>query len=405
MADGPTSADLPRVLVLSDLYPTLGSPQGGSFVLDRIDALVGRGVEVEAVALRPSPSALLKRALKAAGRSLGQSTQSVFQDAVYPMGMLDYVQTSRRLPRARLVNRIADEVMAVAGEQGFDVIHAHGMYRAKAGAIAQELSRRSGVPFVVTLHGSDVNTHMRRNPKPFAAVLRDAASVIYVSEALRDTAVALGAPTDNAQVIPNGVDTDLFRPGRKDPTAPVISFVGGLAPVKGADRLPDIFRGVSSRVPSARFEVVGVGGLRSQIEEQTRDLDVVFHGHVDRAAVAEVMARTSVLVVPSRSEGWGCVVLEAQAAGAVAVATRVGGLVESVGDDRFLASEALGAEGLVDRVVDALTERGEVLRRRALGFRWEVFADKEIGTYRTALRRQLVTSAPLDQSGRDSRHD
>lgn len=271
--------------------------------------------------------------------------------------------------------------MSVTQGQTFDVVHAHGMYRAKAGVIARELSRRMGVPFVITLHGSDVNTHMRRDPEPFAAVLRDAASVIYVSEALRDRAIALGAPTDNAQVIPNGVDTDLFKPGHKDPTAPVVSFVGGLAPVKGADRLPEIFRGVSERVPSARFEVVGVGGLRSQIEQETKDLDVVFHGHIDRSAVADVMARTSVLVVPSRSEGWGCVVLEAQSAGAVAVATRVGGLVESVGDERYLAPEHGGAGPLVERVVEALRVPDGALRDRALEFTWDRLAARELATY------------------------
>lgn len=375
----------PRVLIVSDLYPTEGSPLGGSFVMDRIDALSRSGVEVTAVALRPRPTALLKGGLRLTGRSLGRPVASVFRDAYYPLHPSGYVRTSRGVPSAHLARRIADEVMAVTGGRTFDVIHAHGMYRAKAGVIAQELSQRMNAPFVMTLHGSDVNTNMRRDPESFAAVFRGAASVIYVSEALRDAAVALGAPVGNAQVIPNGVDTDLFRPGRKDLSAPVVSFVGGLATVKGADRLPEIFHGVSKEVPSARFEIVGAGGLRSDLEHEMSDLDVVFHGHVDRVAVADVMARTSVLVVPSRSEGWGCVVLEAQAAGAVAVATRVGGLVESVGDERFLAPEHGGAAPLVERVVDALLVPPGSSRDRALGYRWDSLALHEIEAYRSAI--------------------
>lgn len=371
----------PRVLIVSDLYPSVDSPQGGSFVVDRIAALARRGASVTGVALRPHPTFALRSVIKIVGRSPSRPVKSVFRDASYRLGPVGYVRTSRGMPSPRLARRTADAVISVTQSQTFDVVHAHGMYRAKAGVIAQELSRRMGVPFVITLHGSDVNTHMRRDPEPFAAVLRDAASVIYVSEALRDRAIALGAPTDNAQVIPNGVDTDLFRPGHKDPTAPVISFVGGLAPVKGADRLPEIFRGVSERAPGARFEVVGVGGLRSQIEQETKDLDVVFHGHIDRSAVAEVMARTNVLVVPSRSEGWGCVVLEAQSAGAVVVATRVGGLVESVGDERYLAPEHGGVGPLVERVVEALRVPDSALRGRALKFTWDRLAARELATY------------------------
>lgn len=383
--DDDAAVSQPRVLIVSDLYPTADSPLGGSFVMDRIDALSSTGAAVTAVALRPRPTSALKRALRLTGRSLGRPVRSVFRDAYYPLGPHGYVRTSRGVPSTRLTSRIADQVMAVTERQSFDVIHAHGMYRAKAGVIAQELSRRMNVPFVVTLHGSDVNTNMRRDPESFVPVLRGAASVIYVSEALRDAAVDLGASVDNARVIPNGVDTDLFRPGHKDPRAPVISFVGGLAPVKGADRLPDIFRGVSKQVPGARFEVVGAGGLRSRLEEEMKDLDVIFHGHIDRAAVADVMARTSVLVVPSRSEGWGCVVLEAQSAGAVAVATRVGGLVESVGDERFLAPEDGGPDALVERVVGALCEPAEPQRERALQYQWGGLVLRELDLYRSAM--------------------
>lgn len=375
----------PRVLIVSDLYPTGGSPLGGSFVMDRIEALTNNGAQVTAVALRPRPTATLRRVLKLTGRSLGQPVRSVFRDAFYSLGLAGYVQTTRGVPSARLVGQIADRVLDATEGQAFDIIHAHGMYRAKAGAIARELSRRLGVPFVLTVHGSDVNINMRRDPEAFVETFRDAASVIYVSEALRDSAVALGAPVDNARVIPNGVDTDLFRPGEKDASAPVVTFVGGLAPVKGADRLPAIFAGVAARVPGARFEVVGSGGLRTRLEDEMKALDVTFHGHVDRAAVADVMARTSVLVVPSRSEGWGCVVLEAQAAGAIAVATRVGGLVESVGDERFLAPDEGGVESLVDRVVDVLGEEPESLRPRALEYRWDRLAASELEAYRSAV--------------------
>lgn len=384
------TATLPlRVLILSDLYPSHLSPQGGSFVIERIRALQAHGVEVSGLALRPRPTPVLRVLLRLMRRTMGQRTGHDLRDATFRLGVADYVRTTRRAPSARLLRRIADAVELASKGHEFDVIHAHGMYRAKAGIVAGEVSRRIGVPYVVTLHGSDVNTNMRRDPQAFIAALRMSSSTIYVSRALRDVAVSLGAPKENSHVIPNGVDVDLFVPGEKNLDSPVISFVGGLAEVKGADRLPAVFRGVAEQLPNARFEVVGRGHLEGHLKEDMADLPVTFRGHVDRRAVAEVMAQTSVLVVPSRSEGWGCVVIEAQAAGAVAVATRVGGLVESVGDERFLSPELEGAEGLVSRVVAALKHPPIGLRERAMTFRWDDLALREVERYEAAMEDAL----------------
>lgn len=378
-----------RVLILSDLYPTDLSPQGGSFVIERVRALQAHGVEVSGLALRPRPTPVLRVLLKLTRRPMGQRAGDELRDATFRLGVADYVRTTRGAPSARLLGRIADAVVLASVGQHFDVIHAHGMYRAKAGTVAGEVSRRIGVPYVVTLHGSDVNTHMRRDPQAFIATLRMSSSTIYVSRALRDAAVSMGAPVENAHVIPNGVDVDLFVPAEKNVESPVISFVGGLAEVKGADRLPAVFHGVAEKLPKARFEVVGRGHLDGQLEEEMADLPVTFRGHVDRRTVADVMAQTSVLVVPSRSEGWGCVVIEAQAAGAVAVATRVGGLVESVGDERFLSPEAEGAEGLVSRVFAALKHPPTGLRERAQTFRWDELSLREIERYEAAVEDGL----------------
>lgn len=375
-----------RVLILSDLYPTVASPQGGSFVMERINALGAAGIEVHAIALRPRPTRLLAATLRVMGRSMSEGVDGVLRDSPFRLGVLDYIRTTRRSPSARLVRRIADVVETdQAGFPPPDVVHAHGMYRAKAGIVAAEVSRRLRIPYVMTLHGSDVNTHMRRDPQPFIDALRGSSRAIFVSEALRDAAIELGAPETNTVVIPNGVDVDLFVPGVKSTDEPVISFVGGLAEVKGADRLPAIFRGVARQLPSAKFEVVGRGHLGKRLESEMAGLPVTFHGHVHRSEVAEVLARTSVLVVPSRSEGWGCVVLEAHAAGAVAVATRVGGLVESVGDDRFLAPASTGIEGLVERIVHGVTEPREYLPRRAQKYRWTELAASEVAVYRSAV--------------------
>lgn len=372
-----------RLLVLSDLFPTGESPQRGSFVGDRLAALTDLGVHVDALALRPQPTAGLRALLRASGRTVGSPQRSQFEPADFHLGLVDYVRTSRHAPSEPLIHRVADRVMDVIGERSYDVIAAHGMYRIKAGLIAREVGRRLRLPYVLTLHGSDVNVNVRRDPHGLLPAFEDAAATVYVSRALRDAAQALGAPQDEAHVLSNGVDVEMFGPGPKSAESPVVAFVGGLAEVKGADRLPGVFKAVNRVVPEVRFEIVGSGALRAELENQMAGLDVTWHGHVSKSEVASVMARCSVLVVPSRSEGWGCVVLEAHASECFVVATRVGGLVESVGDERYLVPEAEGPEGLAKRVVEALEDHPGRLRERALEHSWRRVAEEEVALLRS----------------------
>lgn len=370
-----------RVLVLTDLYPTARSTQGGSFVRDRVEALERCGVVVETLSLRMVPTWLLRAALRRTGRDPSDFAASSFGDATYKLRLHEYVFGLRRGPIKWLVSRVADSVCRAIEGREFDVIHAHGMYRAKAGAVAREVSHRLDIPYVLTLHGSDVTVNIRRNPGAFIPVLYGAGAVIYVSKDLQRKAISYGAPKNNAWDVPNGVDTTLFAREETGEGPPTIAYVGGLEWVKGADRLPEVFRRVHEARPDVIFEVVGSGTLKAEMERKLGGLPVTFHGHLGRQQVAAVMSRTDVLLVPSRSEGWGCVVLEAHASGARTVATRVGGLVESVGDDRFLVPEYEGAQGLAERTIWALAQDGEGIRERAQRFSWESLVVQEIAIY------------------------
>ena len=92
-----------------------------------------------------------------------------------------------------------------------DVIHAHGMYTPGAGSVARRLSRSLGRPFVLSLHGSDVNLARADRLKRLGEVSKDAAAVAFVSRRLRDRVRADGS-RQMLEVIPNGVDAELFSP-------------------------------------------------------------------------------------------------------------------------------------------------------------------------------------------------
>lgn len=358
-----------RVLLLTSMFPSHESPHGGTFIARRIEAMLLHGVSVQAWAIG----------------GFATRTDESF-DWASTGSYRTWELAVNRLAPARLgLSRVTSTVLSGLTEPP-DVIVAHGMYLPPAGAIARRLSEFLDVPYVIFGHGSDVNSVLPRHPHGFRRILEGAAACIYVSESLLARAVAEGAPIERAHVVPNGVDLSVFSSlGRDGEGRDSVTFVGSLLPVKGADRLPGIFSHIAAQA-TARFIVAGDGPLRAGLESQVLNLglDVTFTGILAPAEVASVLHRTRVLVLPSRSEGWPCTVLEGHAAGALVVGTDVGGVLEAVGDARCVVpsdGDVVGALGeLIVRSLHEPDPAREDRIERARSFSWErtVRAELEI---------------------------
>lgn len=315
----------------------------------RVRALREAGIDVDAVALVPEYGAELtaaRRVLGAHGNSALRLDSgpggAEFREARFRWSAADLWAVRRGRPPSGGLGRATRAVVSGAVETPRpDVVVGHGMYSPAAGEVARRAARGWDVPFVVGLHGSDVIDIMPHAPAAAAATLRDAAATVYVSSALREQAFRLGAPVARSHVVPNGVDLSLFHPGDgsrdRGVGDPRLLFVGNLLPIKGADRLPGILAAVRRRHPGATLDVLGDGPLAPRLSGRN---GVRLHGRVSQAVVADRLRDSDVLLVPSRDEGWGCVVSEAYACGVPVVATRVGGLVEAVLDADCLVPEA-----------------------------------------------------------------
>lgn len=174
-------------------------------------------------------------------------------------------------------------------------------------------------------------------------VVRFADRIVVNAEALRPRGAA-GGRTD---VIPSGVDTDLFRPrtgARAEARArlgldlahPVVGTVGRLDPRKGTDvLLAAAAQLIKKGLPELRVVVVGDGPLRDELPALAARLGIAERVHMlgDRSDVPEVLAALDVFVLPSRSEGMSNALLEAMASALPVVATAVGGNPEAVSAD------------------------------------------------------------------------
>lgn len=382
-----------RVLMVTNLFPTRANPSAATFITSRVEALTACGVDVSPVALSNHYGRLNGWVLGRAGRDVSGADET--------FGAVDYRRTlwttlrDRRCPSARVIRALAREVVEAEGGVP-DLIHAHGMFVPAAGLVAREVSRLLDRPYLLSVHGTDVNVVLRANEDYLAPGFRDAARVLCVSQALRESVESLLGPLSHAAVVPNGVDPALFAPvsDRDAPRTPVpgdgpprVLFVGRLEPVKGADRLPAIARAVQRVRPEVVCDVVGAGSLLAGLSEAD---GLRLHGALPHQKVAELMRSADVLVVPSRSEGWPTVILEAYACGTPVIATDVGGCAEVVRSPTALVE---AGDGVVQRLADAVLGQletphdGADLRDYALGFTWEEIARREREHYLSVLDR------------------
>ncbi|MCL6521604.1 MAG: N-acetyl-alpha-D-glucosaminyl L-malate synthase BshA [Firmicutes bacterium] len=275
-----------------------------------------------------------------------------------------------------LTNKLVD----VARRQQIDLFHVHyAIPHAAAAELAREILAPRRLPVVTTLHGTDISL-IGRDPsfrEVTAHSIRRSDAVTAVSRWLaEETARQLAVPPP--LVIPNFVDAAVYRrrPQRRLAAEGelLVCHVSNFRPVKRVDAVVRIFARVAAAVP-ARLLMAGDGPELGAAEAEVDALGVGERVHFlgRRDDVADILGEADVLLLPSATESFGLVALEAMAAEAVVVASDRGGLPEVVSDGEtgFLfppeAEEAM-AEAVVALARDPERRRamGRAARRRAL---------------------------------------
>jgi glycosyltransferase involved in cell wall biosynthesis len=251
---------------------------------------------------------------------------------------------------------------------GPTVVHSHNVKATGMMALARA-SLRDRPPLVATFHGVD-----RREYRGAAVILRAAAVVVCVSQALARGLAAAGLHGERVRVIQNAVPIPQPLPERVREAldaelgldaAPVVSLVGRLVPQKAPQRFLAAARKVATAVPECRFLIVGDGPLRGELEVQARDLGL--GGAVRFTGIREdaraLIARSDVIAFSSDWEGMSIVALEAIAAGTPVVATDVEGMRELLNTGAGILT-SFDPDDLARKIVDLVRDPG---RRAEMG--------------------------------------
>ncbi len=280
-----------------------------------------------------------------------------------------------------------------------DCIHAHWIF--PQGFIAVLLKVLLRIPVVVTAHGADVfglKGFVFSSIKRFT--LYRACNVTVVSNALAEALHGMVASKDKLQVIPMGVDAQMFSPHRKIDWFRekyaikdlFLLYVGRLTEKKGVRYLIDAMPILLESVPEVKLLVVGAGELeqtlKSHVIQQGLNEQVLFVGGVTNRDLPALYASADIFIAPSieikggDTEGFGLTLVEASMSGCLVIASSVGGIGDIVvdGETGFLVKPG-NAKALAEKIlqVQQRTDTLADVRKRGRGrcidrYDWSVVA-------------------------------
>lgn len=360
------SRQVPRLLVVTGNYPSIGNPSNGTFVQAFVHALVDSGAEAEVIhpisvfARRHGPYPNDERQLTAGGGNVEVRRRLFLSFSIVGKGLMG----TARLTQAAFEASVLREARSARKPPA--ISYGHFLYQ--AGRAAVRVGKVLGIPsFVAVGEG----TFWTVEPIGFERARRDfsgATGFIAVSNPIRKgLEQRLGIPTEKIGVFPNGVDRGRFHQMDRQlsrrrlglpPDRPLVAFVGAFDELKGGQVLLEAARGL----PDVGLLLIGRGPVKLESDQ------VVFRGVVPHADVPAYLSAADVFVLPTLEEGSCNALAEAMACGLPIVTSRADYVEDLVDDRTGLLVDPRDPRSVREALAAILTspERRKVLAERSL---------------------------------------
>ncbi|KAA0233623.1 MAG: glycosyltransferase family 4 protein [Actinobacteria bacterium] len=306
-----------------------------------------------------------------------------------------------------------------AVKERVDLIHAH--WSVPQGFVATTVARMLGLPSVVTVHGGDVFALGSGVITVFKRLALEKASIVTVNSSATEAAVrSISSRVTDLRRIPMGVDVNT----RADPAVvrsiraahaaegPLLVFVGRIVEEKGIFDLVEMMSVLRERQTDARLLLIGEGQDRPLVEERVARAGlgdrVRMTGWVEASVVPSYLAAADIVLAPSRPapDGWieaqGLSIIEAMAAAKPVIATRLGGIADSITDGETGVLVAPGEPAQLARAVESLLsdpEHGHRMGLRARATSVDKFSHEVVTDAFTRAYNDAVTAGRRLEGG------
>ncbi|MFC7581898.1 glycosyltransferase family 4 protein [Schaalia naturae] len=308
-----------------------------------------------------------------------------------------YPELSVGLPCPTLTRALDDFAPDVVHVVSPVCLAAFGALRARARDLPVVASYHTDIPQYVRALGLGA---LRPGASLWLRHVHNTADVnLCPSDPLAEEAVSKGI--QRVRLWPGGVDTDLFRPGRRSaamrlrltggrPESPLVLSVGRLSKEKSLDDLI----AAMERLPDARVAFVGSGPYGEEVRRRCAHLPATFTGRLSGIELAQAYASADVFAFPSTTDTLGLVSLESMASGVPVVGARAGGIPDTIDEgvtgllvrphDPSALAAALAS---VLHDADRRARMGRAAREDALRRSWAAATDILVDAYDSAILR------------------
>ena len=260
------------------------------------------------------------------------------------------------------------------------------------------------LPYIISLRGSDVpgqHARLQLDYKLLAPVFRriweNADAIVANSQGLKNRALKF-LPSVVIEVIPNGVDLNLFRPAENKPRDAKIKLltVGRLSVTKRVEMLIDALRILRDTGFNAHLTIAGGGELQNRLKFLVTAAKLEGHvgitGRIEQENMPQIYQQNDIFVSATMQEGMSNAMLEAMACGLPIVTTPCEGIEELITDNGIVVAQS-SAQAIADAVKSIIEDEqlynkmSTQARARAEQFNWKTVAEQYLQIYFNVKRR------------------
>lgn len=378
-----------HILIIPSWYRTKEKPIHGSFFAEQAEALALAGHKVSVIPYYADAEKGWK-VEEYERKDVGELTEYA----------LHYRQVRFHLTFLRIVHAMLWILRHYLKNDKPDIIHVHSF---RATPYARALRFFTGIPYVVTEHGTWFERGMltTREKRVACKGFDSADAVIAVSPGLANV-LHQGYCSQEIRIIPNLVADRFFSGGLRKKQTDRFRFisVGTLEYKKGQDILIRAFAGAAKEEPGISLTIVGEGPYYEPLKDWATELGVAdkveLTWMLSREEVAHRLRESQAFVLPSRTETFGVVFIEAMACGLPIVMTKTNAWELLVNDDTGIAVEIDDEDGLTKAMLRVIRDYGRYDPQKIRRFCEERFSARGVAEQLTGCYTEVLTKKGRD---------